>query len=98
MMRILFPLLIVSTLIFLPACDDTPAERERKVDNAADATGDALKKAADKTGNALEKAADSTGRAINTAVDKVQRVDVDVDVTTKPAAATAPATTRPALP
>ena len=71
-------------------CDDTPAEREQKIENAADKTGDALQKGAEKTGEALNKAAESTGEVVNKVTDKVSRtdVDVDVDVTTRPVATT----------
>ena len=92
-MRNLFVLaLIVPLSVFIGACDDTPAEREQKIENAADATGDALEKGAEATGEALNKAAESTGEVVKDASDAVSRtdVDVDVDVTTRPA------TTRPA--
>ena len=76
----------------LPAigCDDTSAEREQKIENAADATGDALEKGAEKTGEVLNQAAESTGDAVNAVTDRVSRtdVDVDVDVTTRPSATT----------
>ena len=93
--------LILGAMLLVPlGCDDTPAEREQKVDNAADATGDALKKGAEKTGDLLNKAADSTGKVMNDISEKTPRVDVDVDVTTRPAAATRATTaaTRPASP
>ena len=86
-MRVSFLVLVViASLTFLSACDDTPAEREQKIDNAADATGDALKKGAEKTGDLLNKAADSTADVVNDVVEKTPRVDVDVDVTTRPSA------------
>ena len=89
---------MTTTLVAVsPACDDTPAEREQKIENAADATGDALKKGAEKTGELLNKAADSTADVVNDVVEKTPRVDVDVDVTTRPSAATR-AATRPASP
>ena len=73
-------------------CDDTPAERELKIENAAEATGDALQKGAEKTGEVLNQAAESTGEAVNAVTDRVSRtdVDVDVDVSTRPAATTRP--------
>jgi hypothetical protein len=92
---------IIATLLLVPVvgCDDTPAEREQKIENAADATGDALKKGAEKTGDALNKAADSTADVVNDVVEKTPRVDVDVDVTTRPAATRATTSaTRPASP
>lgn len=76
----------------LPAigCDDTPAEREQKIENAADATGDALQKGAEKTGEVLNQAAESTGEVVGSVSDRISRtdVDVDVDVTTRPSATT----------
>ena len=100
-MRLLTILIIVTSLSLLSACDDTPAEREQKIDNAAEKTGEALQKGAEKTGDLLNKAADSTGKVINDVAEKTPRVDVDVDVTTRPSA-TKPmrstTTTRPASP
>jgi len=85
-MRILMTFILGTLLITTTACDDTPAEREQKIDNAADATGDALKRGAEKTGDLLNKAADSTGKVVNDVAEKTPRVDVDVDVTTRPSA------------
>ena len=90
------PLLLVGLLISvlpLTGCDDSPAEREQKVENAAEKTGDALQKGAEKTGEALNQAARSTGEVVGDVTDKVSRtkVDVDVDVTTRPSATTRPA-------
>ena len=97
-MRILTLLILASSLVlFSTACDDTPAEREENIENAADKTGDALDRAAEKTGEVLERAAESTGEVVNDVIEKTPRVDVDVDVTTRPAA-TAPATRPPASP
>jgi hypothetical protein len=78
-------------------CDDTPADREQKIENAADKTGDVLQKGAEKTGEALDKAARSTGEVVGEVTDQISRtkVDVDVDVTTRPAA---DPTTGPAAP
>jgi hypothetical protein len=76
------------------ACDDSDsAENQRKINNAADKTGDALQRGAEKTGEALNKAAKSTGEVVGKVADTVSRtkVKVDVDVATKP-------TTRPAAP
>ncbi|MEA2707540.1 MAG: hypothetical protein QOF78_141 [Phycisphaerales bacterium] len=87
-MRIFIPLVLATLLVCSPGCDDTPAEREQKVDNAAEKTGDALQKAAEKTGDALNKAADSTGKVINQVADEASRVKVDVKVATRPAATT----------
>ena len=89
MLRPIVPLLS-ALLLLTVACDDTSAEREQKIENAADATGDALEKGAEATGEALNKAAESTGEVVKDASDAVSRTDVDVDVTTRPA------TTRPA--
>ena len=91
-MRITTTFILASLLLASPACDDTPAEREQKIENAADATGDALEKGAQKTGELLNKAADSTADVVNDVVEKTPRVDVDVDVTTRPSA-TQPAQT-----
>ena len=100
-MRFILKLVLGATLLVLVGCDDTPAEREQKIENAADATGDALKTGAEKTGDLLNKAADSPGKVINDVAEKTPRVDVDVDVTTRPSA-TKPmrstTTTRPASP
>jgi hypothetical protein len=91
-MRYIALILAGSTIGLLPAagCDDTPAEREQRIENAADATGDALEKGAEKTGEVLNQAAESTGEAVNAVTDRVSRtdVDVDVDVTTRPSATT----------
>ena len=82
-------ILLAGSFAFV-GCDDTPAEREQKIENAADKTGDALQKGAEKTGEALNKAAESTGEVVNKVTDKISRtdVDVDVDVTTRPATTT----------
>jgi len=93
LMRTLTVLIIGSLLLVPFGCDDSPAEREQKVDHAADKTGDVLKNAAEKTGDALNKAADSTGKVINDVADKTPRVKVDVDVTTQPSATQAMKTT-----
>jgi archaellum component FlaD/FlaE len=85
---------VVLAALLIVGCDDTPAEREQKIENAADATGDALEKGAEKTGDLLNKAADSTADVVNDVVEKTPRVDVDVDVTTRPSATTR-ATTSP---
>ena len=96
--------LVLGIMLLVPVgCDDSPAEREQKVDNAADATGDALKKGAEKTGDLLNKAADSTGKVMNDIAEKTPRVDVDVDVTTRPSAkqpmrSTTTSATRPVSP
>ena len=98
-MRFIQMLIIAVMLLVAIGCDDTPAEREQKIENAADATGDALRKGAEKTGEFLDKAAKSTGNVINDVVEKTPRVDVDVDVTTRPAATRATTSaTRPASP
>jgi hypothetical protein len=86
-MRIITMFVLATALFLIPlGCDDSPAEREQKVDNAADKTGDAMKRGAEKVGNALDKAADSTGKVINDVAEKAPRVKVDVDVTTQPSA------------
>jgi hypothetical protein len=87
-MRSLFTLIIASFLIVPLGCDDTPAERNQKIENAADKTGDALKRGAEATGDALKKAADTTGKVVSDVAEKTPKVKVDVDVTTKPAATT----------
>jgi hypothetical protein len=92
-MRILSSLIVVSLLIIPLGCDDSPAEREQKVDNAADKTGDAMKRGAEEVGSALDKAADSTGKVINDIADKTPRVKVNVDVTTQPSATQSTKTT-----
>jgi hypothetical protein len=107
-MRIITMFILATALFLIPiGCDDSPAGREQKVDNAADKTGDAMKRGAEKVGNALDKAADSTGKVINDVAEKAPRVKVDVDVTTQPSATTQSSktttvtkttTTRPALP
>ena len=74
-------------------CDDTPAEREQTIENAAETTGNALERGAEATGEALNKAAESTGEVIKDASNAVSRTDVDVDVDV----ATRPATTQPAV-
>ena len=48
-MRILTPLILASLLIIPFGCDDSPAEREHKVDEAADSTGKVINDVADKT-------------------------------------------------
>ena len=97
-MRILMAITVAMLLVVAPACDDTPAEREQKVENAADKTGDALKKGAEKTGDLLNKAAESTGKVINDVADKTPRVDVDVTTRPSAAATRTTSTTRPASP
>ena len=96
------PTILLAMITLTPlteGCDETPAEQEQKIENAADATGDALQKGAEKTGEALNKVAESTGEVINDVARKTPRVDVDVDVTTRPAATQpARATTRPTSP
>ncbi len=80
--------LIVVILFAGICCDEQEAaDVKESVQRGADKTGDVVDKAIDKTGqvvgNALEKAANT-------------RVKVGVDVTTRPAATTAPSgTTRP---
>jgi hypothetical protein len=98
-MRVILCLLLSISVLGLFGCDDSPAERNQKMENAADKTGDAMKKAAEATGDALDKAADSTGEVMKDISDRASKVKVDVNVATKPGA-TQPtdATTAPAAP
>ena len=82
MKKIAAIVLMTMTLLVGLACDsEDAAEVKQDVTQAADKTGDAVNKAIDKTGEVVGAAVE---KAANT------KVNVDVDVTTRPVS-TAPA-------
>ena len=88
MKKLAFALLMTLTIVGGFACDSEDAAEVK----------DDVTRAADKTGVVVDKAIDKTGEVVGTAVEKAAntKVNVDVDVTTRPAA-TAPvrASTQP---